>query len=119
MGKQTTTPEDMKLVHPHAAGLDIGAEEIWACVPPSSTTEPVQRFGTFTPDLKSLTNWLLNHQVDTVALESTGVYWIPVFEMLEAAGLKVSGEMALSVLAYNLKQAMKILGVEKLIAAVT
>jgi hypothetical protein len=64
MGKQTTIPEDMKLVHPHAAGLDIGAEEIWACVPPSSTAQPVQRFGTFTPDLRSLADWLLNHQVD-------------------------------------------------------
>jgi len=67
LGKHITIQEDMKLVHPYAAGLDIGAEEIWACVPLRSTAEPVQRFGTFTPDLESLKNWLLQHQVNTVA----------------------------------------------------
>ncbi len=81
--------EDLKIVHPHAAGLDIGASEIWACVPASSTIENVRMFGTFTVDLQALADWLIACGVDTVAMESTGVYWIPVFDLLEARGLKV------------------------------
>jgi transposase len=81
--------EELKIVHPHAAGLDIGAEEIWASVPVASTAEPVRVFGTFTVDLHALADWLVACGVDTVAMESTGVYWIPIFEILEARGLKV------------------------------
>ena len=81
--------EELKIVHPHAAGLDIGAREIWACVPSSSTAENVRGFGTFTVDLQALAEWLIACDVDTVALESTGVYWIPVFELLEARGLQI------------------------------
>lgn len=81
--------EDLKIMHPHAAGLDIGAREIWACVPSASTAENVRAFGTFTIDLQALADWLVACGVDTVALESTGVYWIPVFDLLEARGLKV------------------------------
>jgi len=89
MSKKINNLESLPMVQPHAAGLDIGAREIWACVPPAQTTDSVRRFGTFTPDLQSLVDWLVSHQVDTIAMESTGVYWIPVFEMLEARGLKV------------------------------
>ncbi len=81
--------EELKIVHPHAAGLDIGAREIWACVPSPSTSENVRVFGTFTVDLLALADWLVACRVDTVALESTGVYWIPVFDLLEARGLNV------------------------------
>ena len=81
--------DELKIVHPHAAGLDIGAREIWASVPASSTADHVRVFGTFTVDLQALADWLSACGVDTVALESTGVYWIPVFELLEARGLKV------------------------------
>jgi len=81
--------DELKIVHPHAAGLDIGSREIWVCVPASSTPENVRVFGTFTVDLQALADWLSACGVDTVALESTGVYWIPVFELLEARGLKV------------------------------
>ena len=77
------------MIHPNAAGLDIGSEEIWAAVAPERTAEPVRKFGTFTPDLQALADWLIACGVDTVALESTGVYWIPVYEILEARGLKV------------------------------
>jgi len=80
---------DLKIVHPHAAGLDIGASEIWACVPASSTAENVRVFGTFTVDLRALADWLVACGIDTVAMESTGVYWIPVFDLLEARGLNV------------------------------
>jgi transposase len=81
--------EELKIVHPRAAGLDIGAREIWACVPASRTPENVRVFGTFTVELQALADWLVVCGVDTVALESTGVYWIPIFELLEARGLTV------------------------------
>ena len=75
--------------HPAAAGLDIGAEEIWACVPTERDVQPVRAFGTFTPDLQALADWLVQCQVTSVAMESTGVYWIPIYEELEARGLEV------------------------------
>jgi len=81
--------EQIEIVHPNAVGLDIGAREIFGCVPPNRAGETVQVFGTFTPDLHRLADWLASHHVDTVAMESTGVYWIPVFEILEARGFKV------------------------------
>ena len=74
-------------VNPHAAGLDIG--EIWACLPEDRDAEPVRAFGTFTPDLYALADWLASCRVETVAMESTGVYWIPVYEILEARGFQV------------------------------
>jgi transposase len=81
--------DELKIVHPHAAGLDIGAEETWACVPVSSTADHVRAFGPFTADLRALADWLIACGVETVAMESTGVYWIPIFEILEARGLNV------------------------------
>jgi len=91
MSKRKTAPkwDQMPIVHPHAAGLDIGAAEIWACVPSSRDPEPVRYFPTFTPDLQRLADWLVACGIDTVAMESTGVYWIPIFEILEARGLKL------------------------------
>lgn len=81
--------DELTIVHSRAAGLDIGAHETWACVPASSSPEPVRVFGPFTPDLHALADWLIACGVDTVAMESTGVYWIPIFEVLEARGLNV------------------------------
>jgi transposase len=75
--------------NPAAAGLDIGAEEIWACVPAERDARPVRVFGTFTPDLHALAEWLGQCRVTSVAMESTGVYWIPLYELLEARGLEV------------------------------
>jgi transposase len=69
--------------------LDIGSEEIWACVPEDRDAEPVRSFGTFTPDLYALADWLAACRIETVAMESTGVYWIPVYEILEARGFRV------------------------------
>lgn len=77
------------VVHPHAAGLDIGKHEIWVAVPPAAGREPVRAFGTFTPDLQALADWLATCGITSVAMESTGVYWIPIFELLEARGLDV------------------------------
>ena len=76
-------------IHPNAAGLDIGSREIWAAVPPDLEGETVRCFGTFTLDLEALAAWLIEGGVDTVAMEATGVYWIRVFELLEACGLQV------------------------------
>jgi transposase len=81
--------EPLGLVHPHAAGLDIGAAEIWAAVPPDRDQPSVRPFATFTPDLQALTAWLTACGVTSVAMESTGIYWIPIFELLEARGLEV------------------------------
>jgi transposase len=72
-----------------AAGLDIGASEIWAAVPLDRDPTPVRSFGTFTPDLHALAAWLSACRVTSVAMESTGVYWIPIFELLEAQGFAV------------------------------
>ena len=76
--------ETLDVVHPHAAAVDIGSREIWVSLPPDRAGETVRCFGTFPPDLESLVHWLLENRVDTVAMESTGVYWIPLFELLEA-----------------------------------
>jgi transposase len=76
-------------LNPHAASLDIGSEEIWACVPDDRDVQPVRPFGTFTPDLSALADWLATCGIETVAMASTGVYWIPVFELLEARGFQV------------------------------
>jgi transposase len=85
----TENQEALSPMHPNAAGLDIGSTEIWAAVPPGRDRTRVRCFGTFTPDLHALAAWLKACHVDTVAMESTGVYWIPPFEVLEAQGFEV------------------------------
>jgi transposase len=82
-------PASLPSINPHAAGLDIGSDEIWACVPEDRDTQPVRPFGAFTPDLYALADWLTACRIETVAMESTGVYWIPIYEVLEARGFRV------------------------------
>jgi len=72
-----------------AAGVDVGATEIYIAVPEDRDAEPVRRFATFTEDLQSAADWLHGCGIKTVAMESTGVYWIPFFQMLESRGLQV------------------------------
>jgi transposase len=79
----------LQVCHPHAAGIDLGEAEHWMAVPPGRDPQPVRRFGTFTVDLDTLANWLIDCGVTTVAMASTGVYWIPLFELLEARGVQV------------------------------
>jgi len=74
-------------VHPDAAGLDIGSEEIVVAVPSDRDPQPVRAFPTFTTDLHALVAWLVACGIDTVAMESTGVFWIPIYELLESAGI--------------------------------
>jgi len=81
--------EALQVCHPHAAGVDIGEAEHWGAVPPGRDPQPVRRFGTFTADLDALADWLIDCGVTTVAMESTGGYWIPLFALLEARGVQV------------------------------
>lgn len=69
--KRPVTLDSLAVVHPNAAGLDIGSREIWACVPPGREQETVKRFNAFTPDLQTLADWLVACGVDTVAMESS------------------------------------------------
>jgi transposase len=73
---------------PNAAGIDIGAREIFVAVPPDRDEHPVRRFDTFTEDLRCMAEWLVQCGVTTVAMESTGVYWIPVYDMVEQHGVR-------------------------------
>jgi transposase len=77
------------VLQPHAAGIDVGATAMYVAVPSDADPCPVRTFGTFTEDLHALADWLVRCQIRTVALESTGVYWIPLFQILEARGLQV------------------------------
>jgi transposase len=80
--------EDRPVEQPCAAGIDIGAREIFAAVHHDPDNQPVRRFGTFTEDLQQMADWMERCGVTTVAMESTGVYWIPLFEILERRGLQ-------------------------------
>jgi transposase len=79
--------DDLACVFPNAAGLDSGSAEIVVALPPDRDPEPVRLFATFTPDLHTLVDWLVACGIDTVAMESTGVFWIPIYELLEQAGI--------------------------------
>jgi len=79
----------LKIVHPHCAGVDVGSREHWVAVEPGSCEQPVRCFTTFTDDLHKLADWLKSLGVQVVAMEATGVYWIPLFEVLDARGLDV------------------------------
>ena len=86
-GKKGT--QRLSAIHRNAAGLDVGSTFHVVAVPADRVPEPCRTFGSFTGDLHRLADWLVNVGVTTVAMESTGVYWIPVFELLEARGLDV------------------------------
>jgi transposase len=73
----------------NAAGVDIGSEEHWVAVPEDRDESPVRRFGCFTSDLHAMADWLKKCGIDTVAMESTGVYWVPLFQILETQGFDV------------------------------
>jgi hypothetical protein len=79
----------LSLTHPNAAGIDIGSASHYVAVPPDRDDEPVREFPSFTADLQHLADWLDGCGVDTVAMESTGVYWIPLYELLDARGFTV------------------------------
>jgi transposase len=79
----------LEIVHPDAAGIDVGGSEHWVAISPERDAEPVRRFGCFTADLREMAAWLVDKGVRSVAMQSTGVYWMPVFELLQQHGLEV------------------------------
>jgi|SRR5579864_485959 transposase len=79
----------LDIVHPDAAGIDIGGSEHWVAISPDRDEHPIRCFDCFTADLQELADWLIAKGVRSVALQSTGVYWIPVFEVLQQRGLEV------------------------------
>ncbi len=79
----------MNILNHNAAGLDIGASEIYACVPADRDEKNIRAFKTFTVDLHALANWLGECSIKTVAMESTGIYWVPIYEILESKGFEV------------------------------
>ena len=79
----------LAIVHPHAAGIDVGNGAHYVAVPPDRDLHPVRRFECFTADLHRLADWLKNCRIKTVALQSTGVYWIPLYDILEERGFEV------------------------------
>jgi len=79
----------LEVMHRDAAGIDVGGSEHWVAISPERDPEPVRRFGCFTADLHAMARWLVEKGVRSVAMQSAGVYWMPVFEILEQHGLKV------------------------------
>jgi transposase len=87
--KRIQISDEMPVINGNAAGIDVGAKENWASVAPERDTEPVRQYGTFTRDVYAMADWLQQCGIKTVAMESTGVYWIPVFQILEERGFDV------------------------------
>ena len=79
----------LEVLHPDAAGIDIGNQSHYVAVPPTRDSQPVRRFGCITAELKAMAQWLKQCGIRTVAMQSTGVYWIAVYDILEAADLEV------------------------------
>ena len=79
----------LTIVHPNAGGIDVGNESHFVAVPPDRDPNPVQEFGCWTADLKRLAEWLRACRIETVAMQSTGVYSIPLYDILTAHGIRV------------------------------
>jgi transposase len=79
----------LECIESNAAGIDVGATEVYVAVPPERDSQPVRCFKTFTEDLRQMAGWLCQCGITTVAMESTGVYWLPPYEILEEAGIRV------------------------------
>ena len=89
MRKMQSEDLTLEVVHPHAAGIDIGNESHYVAVPPSLDPQPVRCFGCTTAELRKMAAWLTQCGIRTVVLQSTGVYWIAVYDILEEADLEV------------------------------
>src|SRR3954465_16066205 len=81
--------DQLPVLHPDAAGIDIGASELFVAVPADRDADPVRSFATFTQDLNALADWLQRCGVRSLGMESTSVYWIPVYQILEFRGFEV------------------------------
>src|ERR1700757_2535241 len=80
---------NLEVVHPDAAGIDVGNESHYVAVPSIRDSQPVRRFGCTTAELKAMADWLKQCKIQTIAMQSTGVYWVSVYDVLEEAGLEV------------------------------
>src|SRR5438477_7067215 len=89
VARGTGLPASLKAVHLNAAGIDVGSAEHYVAVSEDRDPQPVRRFECFTADLHRLADWLEQCGIDTVVMESTGVYWIPLFQILETRGFEV------------------------------
>ena len=87
--KSPTAPAALPIIQPLVAGIDVGSTQHWVCGPPRDGKPNVRVFATTTDDLNALADWLANQGVKSVAMESTYIYWIPIFELLESRGLDV------------------------------
>src|SRR5262244_2009552 len=74
----------LEIVHQDAAGIDVGGSEHWVAISPDRDSEPVRRFGCFTRDLHEMAQWLVEKRVRSAAMQSTGVYWMPVLGFWKA-----------------------------------
>src|SRR5690348_10216241 len=87
--RQSAVPASLPVIRPRVAGIDIGSREHWVCGPAQPDGQPnVRVFGTTTKQLEELVDWLIEQGVESVAMESTSVYWIPVFDLLESRGIE-------------------------------
>ena len=86
---KTKQPEPLERIQPNAAGIDCGSRHHHVAVPVDRDPEPVRRFKTLTSDLYRMVDWLEACRIDTVAMEATGVYWIPIYDILEQRGFEV------------------------------
>jgi transposase len=82
--------QNLRVVHPNAAGIDVGSRKHYVAIPAHCGEETIRHFGCLTPDLHEMAKWLKQHDVDTVAMESTGVYWIPVAQILDHYDIEVN-----------------------------
>jgi transposase len=87
--KKISIEADWEPINLHAAGVDIGSREHWSAVPPQAGKSSVRKFGAFTADLEAMADWFKQCGVTSVAMESTGVYWLPLFQILERRGFEV------------------------------
>jgi transposase len=87
--KKVSIDQNWELINPDAAGIDLGSREHWVAVPAARAQQSVRCFGTLTPDLEALADWLKECRITSVAMEATGVYWIALFQLLERRGFTV------------------------------
>lgn len=89
MSQRISRQPGLPVINEYAAGIDIGSRFHVVAVPAALTDQPIQTFLAFTADIQRMAEWLIHLGITTVAMESTGVYWVPVFEILQQQGLEV------------------------------
>ena len=89
MARKKKTYKMMRIVHPNAAGIDIGAKEFFVAIPEDRSESSIRKFECFTDDLHQAAKWMKDHRIDSVAMESTGVYWIPIYQILDSYGFEI------------------------------